>query len=267
MAAIVQAERIVPGSPGAEYLRDLFFSLIQKEWKIRYKSSWLGYAWSLANPIVFACVYYVAFGVVMGVQIPHYALFLIAGLFPWQWLAHSLSAAPHIFLVNASLLKRVRFPRNFLVGATVFNDGLHFVFSIPVIAGLMLVDGLQPRWSWLLGILLLVPAQFLMVHGLALAVASLNLFFRDLDHLTGLVVNFLFFLTPIAYSSSMIPPAYQPIMSLNPVSPLMLSWQGLFLTGTLDWPSIGASYAWAFVSLGFGVLLFNRLSPRFAEVL
>jgi len=267
MAADVHAERTGPGSQGAEYLRDLFFALIQKEWKIRYKSSWLGYAWSLANPIVYACVYYVAFGVVMGVQIPHYALFLIAGLFPWQWLAHSLSAAPHIFLVNATLLKRVRFPRNFLVAATVFNDGMHFVFSVPVIAGLVLVYGLHPSWSWVVGILLLVPAQFMMVHGLSLAVASLNLFFRDLDHLTGLAVNFLFFLTPIAYSSSMIPPSYQLIMSFNPVAPLMLSWQGLFLTGTLDWSSIGASYGWALVSLGFGVLLFSRLSPRFAEVL
>src|SRR5215510_6581348 len=84
-----------------EYVRDLLMILIGKEIKVRYKNSWLGYAWSIANPLFFACVYYIAFGFVMRVQVPNYPLFLIAGLFPWQWISNSMNGAPFIFLANA----------------------------------------------------------------------------------------------------------------------------------------------------------------------
>lgn len=98
-----------------EYFRDLLFVLTQKEIKVRYKSSWLGYAWSIAHPLVFALIYFVAFGLFMRVQIPHYPLFLIAGLFPWQWFANSINVSPNIFLQNTMLIKKVKFPRNILV--------------------------------------------------------------------------------------------------------------------------------------------------------
>ncbi len=248
------------------YLKDLLFVLTQKEIKLRYKNTWLGYIWSVANPLAFALIYFIAFGIFMRVQIQNYPLFLIAGLFPWQWLAHSLSAAPNIFLANASLIKKVRFPSNVLVASTVLNAGIHFVFSIPVILGFLLAYGLVPSWSWLVGIPVFVLAQFMSVYGLALAIASLNLFFRDLDRLTSLVVTMLFFLTPIVYSSSMIPAQYQMFVYLNPVAPLMLGWQQLFLAGELNWSLIAASYLYALLFLGVGSLIYQKLSWKFAEV-
>jgi len=250
----------------AQYLRDLIFVLTQKEIKVRYKSSWLGYVWSIANPLAFAVLYFIAFGIFMRVQIPHYPLFLIAGLFPWQWLANSLNASPAIFLGNASLLKKVRFPRHVLVATTVLNDAFHFILSIPVVSVFLLFYGFTPSWFWLVGIPLLVLPEFMLVYGLALAIASLNLFFRDLERLTVLLVMFLFFLTPIAYSASMIPAEYERLIYLNPVAPLLLSWQQLFLSGILDWPLIGASYVYALLSLAFGSLIYRKLSWKFAEV-
>jgi lipopolysaccharide transport system permease protein len=249
------------------YLKDLLLVLTQKEIKLRYQNTWLGYAWSVANPLAFALIYFIAFGIFMRVEIPHYPLFLIAGLFPWHWLAHSISAAPNIFLANATLIKKVRFPSSVLVTANVLNAGIHFVLSFPVILGFLLVYHFVPSWSWLFGIPLLVLAQFMMVYGIALAVASLNLFFRDLDRLVSLLVTFLFFLTPIAYSSSMIPAQYHAFMYLNPVAPLMLSWQQLFLDGNLNWPLVAASYFYAIVALALGSLIYQKLSFSFAEVL
>lgn len=250
----------------AQYLRDLIFVLTQKEIKVRYKSSWLGYVWSIANPLAFAVLYFIAFRIFMRVQIPNYPLFLIAGLFPWQWLSNSVNASPNIFLSNASLLKKVRFPRNVLVATTVLNDAFHFILSIPVLFVFLLFYGFIPSWSWLVGIPLLVLAEFMLVYGLALAIASLNLFFRDLERLTVLLVMFLFFLTPIVYSASMIPAEYGRLIYLNPVAPLFLSWQQLFLSGTLNWPLIAASYAYALMSLGLGSLIYGKLSWKFAEV-
>lgn len=249
-----------------EYLRDLVLVLTQKEIKARYKHSWLGYAWSVANPLFSALVYYIAFGLIMRVELPNYALFLITGLFPWQWLAHSITCAPNIFLANTGLIKKVRFPRNILVISIVLTEGIHFVLSIPVILGFLLLNQVTPSWSWLVGIPLFLVAQFTMIYGLALTLASLNLFFRDLERLTALFITFLFFLTPIAYSSAMVPPPYRTLLYCNPVAPLMESWRELFLNGQLNWMLAGASYFSALGALVVGSFVYGRLSPRFAEV-
>ncbi len=248
------------------YFYDLLVVLTQKEIKIRYKSTWLGYLWSVANPLAFALLYFVAFRVFMRVEIPDYPLFLVVGLFPWHWLANSTALSPTIFLQNATLLKKVRFPRNILVAATVLNDAVHFMLSIPVVLVFLLFYGFIPSWRWFIGIPLLMLAQFMLVYGLSLGIASLNLFFRDLERLTGLLVTFLFFLTPIVYSASMIPAEYQRLVYLNPVVPLFVSWRELFLSGRLDWHLIAAAYVYAVLALGLGSLVYRKLSWKFAEV-
>jgi lipopolysaccharide transport system permease protein len=247
---------------------DLLLTLIQKEIKVRYKSSWLGYVWSVANPLAFAFVYLITFGVFMRMEIPGYpySLFLVAGAFPWQWLANSVNAGPMTFVANASLIKKVRFPRNALVASGVLNDGIHFLVSIPVIALLLLVHGFGPSVSWLVGIPLLAVAQFLLAYGIALAVASLNLFFRDLERLTAIAVTFLFFLTPIVYPASAVPPRYEAVLRLNPVAPIIRAWQDLFLAGSIDPLLVATAYAYGLIFVLLGWLIYRWLSPRFAEL-
>jgi lipopolysaccharide transport system permease protein len=250
-----------------EYLRDLIIILTEKEIKGRYKNSWLGYAWSVLNPLAFATVYYLAFGVFMRVQITDYPLFLVAGLFPWQWVSHSMSAAPNIFLANATLLKKVRFARHILVVSAVLSDGLHFLMSIPVILVFLAIYHVAPTWFWLIGVPALTGIQLIMVYGMSLLIASLNLFLRDLDRLTILFMAFLFFLTPIAYTSSMIPERYQVYMYLNPFTPLILNWQQLFLTGTLSAGGVLAAGMMAALMAIVGYLIYSKLAPKFAEVI
>jgi lipopolysaccharide transport system permease protein len=250
------------------YVADLIFVLVQKEMKVRYKNSALGYAWSVANPLLFAGVYYVALGVFLRFNIPGYPypLFLIAGQFPWQWLATSVGCAPVIFIANASLIKKVRFPRNVLVASAVLSDAIHFLLTIPVIVLLLLWYGFVPSWSWVPGIPLLAFAQFLTVYGVALAVASVNVFFRDLERLVGIFLQVLFFLTPIVYAASMVPPQYHVWIRLNPVAPLIRAWQKLFLDGHLDPLLVAAAYLSGFACLAVGSLVYRVLSPRFGEL-
>ena len=254
-------------STSREYLRDLILVLTQKEVQVRYRNTWLGYAWSLLHPLTFAIVYYIAFGVIMRVPIDNYAGFLIVGLFPWQWISQALGTAPNIFLANASLVKKVKFPWNALVVSTVGNFGVQFVLSLPVMAGTALWYGSSPSFAWLIGIPVLAVIQFATLYGLSLAIACTNLFFRDLDRLVSLAIAFLFFLTPITYSVRMVPAGYEPLLILNPVAPIMLSWQQLFLSGRFLWPSFAAAVVIATVSVWFGTWLYGRLSLRFAEVI
>jgi lipopolysaccharide transport system permease protein len=256
----------LPTAREREYLKDLLVVLTQKELKLRYQSSWLGYAWSVANPLAFAILYFVAFRVFMRVDIPQYPLFLIAGLFPWQWIANSTTVAPGVFLANTSLLKKVRFPRSVLVASVVLNDGVHFLCTIPVLVAFLLYYGLRPSWLWLIGIPVLAVGQLLLVYGLSVTLASLNLFFRDLERLTTLVVTFLFLLTPIIYSESMVPPQYRALIYLNPAAPIVLSWRQLFLSGDLNWHNIAVGYLYAILVFAIGTAVYTKLSWKFAEV-
>jgi lipopolysaccharide transport system permease protein len=249
-----------------EHLKDLVVILTQKEVKLRYKNSWLGYLWSIANPLAFAFLYFVAFKTFMRVDIPHYSLFLIAGLFPWQWFANSIGAAPNIFLGNAPLLKKVRFPRNALVAPPVLNDGIHFLCSIPVLVLFLFMYDSRPSWSWLIGIPLLTVLQFLLVYGLALTIATLNLFFRDLERVTTLAVMFIFFMTPIVYAEAMVPAEYRALVYFNPAGPIILSWRELFLSGGVNWRFIAVGYAHALAWFAIGTAIYRKLSWKFAEV-
>ncbi len=250
-----------------EYLRDLILVLTQKEVQVRYRNTWLGYAWSLLHPLTFALVYYIAFGIIMRVPIENYALFLIVGLFPWQWISHSLSTAPNIFLANATLIKKVKFPWNMLVVSTIANYGVQFLLSVPVVAGFAMWQGTPVSLAWIIGVPILVAIQFGTLYGISVAIACANLFFRDLDRLVSLSITFLFFLTPIAYSIRMVPGEYESLLYLNPLAPLMLSWQRLFLEGELPWATVGVAVGVAFASVACGTFVYKQLSPRFAEVI
>ncbi len=156
---------------------DLVVVLTKKEIKVRYKNNVLGYLWSIANPLAFALVFYLAFKLVMKVQVENYALFLIAGLFPWQWFSNSVGVSPTIFLGNGSMIKKVNFPKGAVVLAIVLQDMIHFFLSLPVVVLFLFIYGSSPSWSWIYGVPLLILIQTLLTFGVALTLASINLFF------------------------------------------------------------------------------------------
>ena len=130
---------------------DLVTALTIKEIKVRYKRTYLGYAWSLLNPLVFGVTYWIAFKAILNVKIEGYFVFLLAGLFPWQWLSNSLTAAPTAFIYNAPLVKKIAFPRYLIVASSVVTEGLHFLLCLPVLALLAVLFGrgtVSPAWLW-----------------------------------------------------------------------------------------------------------------------
>ncbi len=246
---------------------DLIIVLTQKEIKVRYKSTIFGYLWSIGHPLVFAFVFFVAFKVVMRIQMEDYVIFLIAGLFPWQWFANSINASPMTFLGNVSIIKKVNFPRNIIPFTMVFQDMIHFVLSIPVIVLFMLIYHKSLSLSWLYGIPILLTLQFLMTYGGSLIVSSINLFFRDLERLTGLLITLLFYFTPIIYSEAMIPDRYKFLVNLNPVAPLIMNWRNLFLNGQLESIPLMVCICYSIFTFVIGYLVYKGLSWKFAEVL
>ena len=255
------------GKRSFEYYRDLVLVLTQKELKVRYKRSFLGYLWSIANPLALALVFFIAFKIFMKIPIENYTLFLIAGLFPWQWFLNSVNSSAMVFIGNATLIKKVHFRQEVLVVAAILNDMLHFLLSIPVIILFLFIYGLQPSVTWLLGIPVFLIIQFIITMGFSLAVSALNLFFRDIERIVFIFTSLMFYMTPIIYSEEMVPAEYRTLILSNPLSILFISWRNLLMHGKLNLHDMVLALLYALLVFTIGYLVYRKLKWRFAEVL
>lgn len=189
--------------------RELFSSLFRRDLRAKYKGSVLGLAWSLANPVLLMLVYLLVFSVLWrarATDLPHYWLFLLCGLPAWVFFATSLQAASRSLLENANLIRKVRFPRQLVPLANVATQLVSFVVMLVIVIVLSLVYLPHARRTVLLAIPLAALVVCL-VAGIALAVASANAVYRDIEHLVAAALLPWFFLTPVLYSLHQIPGA------------------------------------------------------------
>lgn len=248
-----------------QYLFDLISELVKKEIKVRYKNSILGYLWSILSPLCTALVFFVAFKIVIRLKIENYVLFLISGLFCWQWYTNSVFASSTLFLNNSTLIKKVNFPRDTLVYSMVISDLIHFLFSIPVILLFILIYRQKfPCFIFLVPILMLF--QFFLISGISLIISSINLFFRDLERLVIVFTNLLFYITPIIYSEEMVPEKYKIFLYLNPMSYFVISYRNIFMSKNIyfEYFVLGALYSLLVYFIGYKI--YNLLKWRFAEI-
>lgn len=189
--------------------RELFGSLFRRDLRAKYKGSVLGLAWSLALPLALMLVYLVVFSVMLKVQpaaIDHYWLFLLCGLPPWVFFATSLQSSSRSLLENANLIRKVRFPRQLVPLSVVATQVVAFAVMLAVVLLLSLVvlpDARETSWLALpLGALFV-----LLVGGVALAVASANAIFRDVEFIVTAALLPGFFLTPVLYELGDLPGA------------------------------------------------------------
>lgn len=249
-----------------KYYCDLIEVLISKELKIRYKNTVLGYFWSLANPIAFALTFFVAFKNALRIDIENYILFLLIGLFPWQFFANAIGQAPSMFVANANIIKKVIFPRFLLVFGLVGNHAFHFALTIPILIVFMLFYHVIPSGILIIGIPILFVNQLLLVSGLSLLISSLNLFFRDMENLTMVLCNLLFYLTPVLYERNMVPEEYQIILSLNPMTNIVELWRALLLHNHFELDIFMVSCMFNAIIFLIGVFTYRKLERRFAEI-
>lgn len=247
---------------------EITLQLVIKDFRVRYKGTVLGYAWALVTPLLLALIFNFVFQHIMRFEIPDYPLYLVTGLFAWQWFSNSVSGGALCFLHNASLIKKLRFPRFLIPLSVVIIDALHFALAIPIIIiFLLLWDKSILYFSWLYGVPLICVTQLAIIYGLTLCTSSLNTIFRDIDRIVTLLVTMLFYLTPIVYPLSAVPDNLSGFIEANPMTGVISSWHGLFLHGAVDWSSLSYSMASAVVLIVIGAWVYRQTSMRFAELL
>jgi ABC-type polysaccharide/polyol phosphate export permease len=265
-------------------------NMVVRDLKVRYKGSALGFLWSLMNPLLMMLVFYVVFTFAFKINIPHYPVFLLCGLVPWNFFAISISNATGSIIGQAGLVKKVAFPREILPLASNLANLVHFGIGLLILFGLMVIFRVKIGY-WALGLPVLVLTQVVFVFGLSLILSSLNVFYRDVQQILEVLIQLWFYLTPTFYSLSMIPERIQhfqrlyqsnptrlfyflstiPVRRLyllNPMAGLVTMYRAILFENQM--PSYKLLLTTVIVSLFtflLGTLVFRRYRSRFAEEL
>ena len=247
---------------------ELLYLLTLRDLKLRYQDTALGFLWSLMKPLALGAVLYVALSQFVRIRVEEdYHLVLLTALFPWVWFQASVLLASASFASNGALLKKVPFPRFVLPVSTVLNNGIHFLLSIPILVILLALSDRHPNASWLLGIPILAAVQLALLLGVILLVASVDVFFRDLEHLVEVFLNLLFYVTPILYPLDLVPERWEPALLANPLTSLIEAWRELFMNNTLPGADLWPALLFAVGLLALGGATFRRLEAGFADAL
>jgi lipopolysaccharide transport system permease protein len=245
----------------------LLWLLTKKEITLKYKRTVLGILWSLINPLLFAFVLVIAFKIFMRIKMENYTFFFLSALFPWNWFSASVTMSTGTLIGNVSLIKKIRFPRHFLVLSTILAQLVNLIFALPIIIGFSYFYGKGPGVNWLITIPILIVGQFIVTTGICLVISMVNAYFRDMEYIIGVVISLLFWMTPIVYPLKVIPETYQIYLVLNPLTYLITAWREIFMSNYIDWRSIGICYGSSLVFLLLGILVFQRLGKRLDEVI
>ncbi len=252
-------------------LRDLFryheliALLVQRDLKVRYKRSAFGMAWTLLSPLLQMGVYTLVFSVIFQAGVPQFPVFLLAGLLPWTLIAVSVTGSSQCLLNNQGLIAKVAVPQMVWPLAIVASKLVDLLLSLLPLAALALLLGRPPGLSWLA----VVPALLLVVlfsSGLALLFSSLTVFYRDMRHLTDILMQLWFYLTPVLFPPEFLErldvPAARRVIQANPASPIVRVFQVAIYDGR--WPDTGL-LGWGALSAGsvlvLGLWVFLRHEP------
>jgi lipopolysaccharide transport system permease protein len=249
------------------HMRDVLRALVSRDFKLRYKRSFLGIAWSLMVPLAQLVVMYIVFQEVIPIQIPHFTVFLFTGILPWTWFQTSLLSASGTFVDSRELVKQVGFPVAVLPTISVFSQLIHFMLALPILAAFLIADGSHFTIA-LVALPLVIAIQFLLTVSLAYVFATIQVTFRDIQHLLGIVLFLMFYLTPIFYEVSNVPAKYKIIYQLNPMVPLLNAYRSIFIAGQFPDPQpllILTAISAGILSAGY--LVFHSARERFVEEL
>ena len=247
---------------------ELLYLLTFRELKLRYQDTFFGFLWSLIRPLLQGAVLFVVLRKFIRIDVQDYGLVLLAALFPWTWFQTSLTVGVAAFAGNGPLIKKVYFPRFVLPLATVMNNGIQYALSIPVLLLLLLYSGYTPNWTWLVGIPYLLLVETVLIMGIALFIASLDVYFRDLEHLTDVFVGLIwFYLTPVIYPLSLVPEKYHNLVLLNPMASLVEGWRALFLHNQVPGADMWPALAFAAIIGLVGAVSFKTMEGGFADAL
>lgn len=245
--------------------KEMIRNLVYKGLRARYKGSVLGFLWTFLNPLLQLLVYTVVFSLILRPGVDNFAMYLFVALIPWLFFSGSITDSTACILANGSLVKKVYFPRSIVPISTVMVNFINMLLTFIIVFIALYITGF-PLTIYTLYLPVLFIVQFIITLGISFIVACVSVYFRDLQHIIGIVVMMWFYLTPIIYDISIVPDNVRAVFLLNPMTSIVTAYRELlYYRTTPTFDGILLTFGVGIVLLIFGYILFNRLQKRFAE--
>ena len=253
--------------------RELLYFLVWRDVKVRYKQTALGVMWILLQPLLSTMIFTVIFGILLEApsgQVP-YALFVLAGMIPWNYFSSSLTRSSGSVVASANLVTKVYFPRLIIPMAGVLAGLVDFLIVCTALGGMMAFYGVRPTANIALLPLFLLLAM-LTAFGFGLWLSALNVRYRDVNWLMPFLIQVWMYLTPVVYSSTLLPERFRPYLALNPLTGVVEGFRWALFGEQMGSAApgglmFGISIAISLVVLVTGLMYFRRTEKTFADVI
>jgi len=250
--------------------RELFWFLSWRDLLVRYKQTAIGIAWSVIRPLLTMIVFTVIFGKLAKLPsegVP-YPIMVFAAMLPWQFFSNSLSECSNSLITNANLLTKVYFPRLVVPASAVIVSLVDFFISLAILALLMIWYGFLPDWR-IITLPLFLGLAFAASFGFGLWFAALNVKYRDFRYVVPFIVQFGLYVSPVGFSSTVVPEKWRLLYALNPMVGVIDGFRWAILGGKapLYWPGFWLSAALTGLVFLLGVRYFRGTERAFADVI
>lgn len=247
--------------------REFLKTSIKKEFRGKYKKSFLGVLWSFLNPLFQLVIYALVFPFILKNNVENYTVFLIVALFPWNFFNLSIIQSAACIVANGGIIKKVYFPREILPIATSTSNLINFLISSILVFIALFISGIGLTKA-IVVLPLIILIQYILQLGLSFILSAITVYVRDVEYLINVLMMLAFYLSPIVYSADMIPSKYLPLFKLNPMFHIIKYYRDILYYGKI--PEMGSVLLLLLVCiiiLVVGYLIFRKLEKRFAEEL
>ncbi len=250
--------------------RELFYFLAWRDILVRYKQTAIGLAWALIRPFLTMVVFSVVFGSLAKLPsegVP-YPILVFAAMLPWQFFANALSECSNSLISNSNLISKVYFPRLIVPASAVIVSFVDFMISGIILLGLVAWYNFVPSWR-ILTLPGFVAIAFAASMGAGLWLAALNVEYRDFRYIVPFIVQFGLYISPVGFSSSIVPEQWRLVYSLNPMVGVIDGFRWAILGGesAIYWPGLLLSVGLVGMLLWTGIWYFRKMERRFADVI
>jgi lipopolysaccharide transport system permease protein len=250
--------------------RELFYFLSWRDILVRYKQTVIGIAWSLIRPLLTMIVFTIVFGKIAKLpsQGVPYAILVFAAMLPWQFFSNALSECSNSLITNSNLISKVYFPRLIIPASSVIVSFVDFLISFAILIVIMVWYRFMPDWK-IVTLPLFVILSFGAAMGAGLWIATFNVKYRDFRYIVPFIVQFGLYISPVGFSSSIVPEKWRLLYSLNPMAGIIdgFRWAILGKTSEIYWTGFIISVAVVMVLCISGIWYFRKTERVFADVI
>jgi ABC-2 type transport system permease protein len=246
--------------------RQMIFSLVRRDLRGRYKRSVLGFLWTFINPLLQIFVYTIVFNVILRNGIERYYLFLFVALIPWIAFSSSMTGGSKSVIGQSSMVKKIYFPCEVLPIAYVTSNFVNMLYCFIVVFAVILFAGVHINWFALCVLPFVIIVEYVISLAVAMFVSSVTVYFRDLEHILGILAMALQYFTPVMYKIDNIPENILPIFMLNPMTSVITAYRDILYYGQIPAAStLLQSLLTGIVMLIVTFAVFGKLKRHFAE--